>query len=119
MPMGYVYSFFGKGKRADQHLQSLHDQIMAWLDDDGYSYSDEFDTERGYHVVKLRRLKGFPIGIPMVLGDCLYNLRSVLDHLVFTLAEIYNQGPLSDEVARQTASRFSCARMSTEINLRA
>jgi hypothetical protein len=84
--MSREYSFEHKLKRADQHLQSLEEGIERWLSTDPYRVIDQLDPKTDENVVRFRRDTPVPEFFSIVIGDCVYNLRSALDHLVYTLA---------------------------------
>jgi hypothetical protein len=103
--MPHQYSFDRKLERANEHLLTLDNQIESWTLKKPYILTTDFDPERGksgLYAIKVKLTVAPPIQIPVLIGECLFNLRCALDHLVFTLTEIRNRGPLSDEVARRT-----------------
>lgn len=94
-------SYEVKLDRADQHLQSLIDEIARWKLTNPYAISHEIDSETGDDIVRFNRIDQPPRLIAQLIGDCLHNLRCVLDHLVYDLA-IANRGTLTDEESRET-----------------
>src|SRR5262249_17836336 len=56
-----------------------------WLATNPYGITDEFDPNRSLNIVKITPT-GFPdVILPILIGDCLFNMRSALDHLAFAL----------------------------------
>jgi hypothetical protein len=100
--MPLVYSFTIKLHRANEHLQSSTAAIDEWIAKKPYSFTDKFDQKRRFNVVTFRRDFGPPAWISPIIGDCLHNLRSSLDHSIFALAQHFNKGPLPYALARKT-----------------
>jgi hypothetical protein len=71
-----------KLKRAQVHLEALNDT----LDVGGgpYGLAIDPDPEPGYYLVKTQLRRSLD-GLPPLVGDLLYNLRSALDHMVWQL----------------------------------
>lgn len=72
--------------RAHYHLQQLDTEMNAWLDIQRQSIVTEPDPDNpGYFLVKVTapRPPADPFGV--MVGDCVHNMRSALDHLAFAL----------------------------------
>lgn len=75
--------------RSQHHFVDLHERIRLALD-----VSDRNNTPPAYKAevegqfVIIKRDKGEPLDptLPLIAGDCIHNLRSALDHLVYQLA---------------------------------
>jgi len=82
--------------RAYEHIQALERDISAWIKTDPYEIADEPDPEPPleqvshpnviYRRFRITRLDPVPAPLLIIVGDCLFNLRSALDHLAFALA---------------------------------
>lgn len=78
--------------RAQHHFIDLHERIKVALESpDGKNTPPPYKTEvegqfRQFLIIK--RAKGEPLDpiLPLIVGDCIHNLRSALDHLVYQLA---------------------------------
>ncbi len=95
------FSFESKLDRADNHLQVLKNDLAAWSLSKPYSILEEIDPETGDDVVRVK-FGYLPSDTAPTIGDCLYNLRSCLDHLAHGLA-LKNRGVLSDDESTQVA----------------
>ena len=95
------FSFESKLDRADHHLQVLEKNLLAWSSSKPYGILEEIDSETGDNIVRIK-FDYLPSDIAPTIGDCLYNLRSSLDHLAHALA-LKRQGYLSDDESIQIA----------------
>ena len=79
-----------KLRRALHHLDSLEakvrEWIRAWRERRPYDYVVEIDREKDEKLVKVQLLEPPPAEFRLIIGDCLHNLRSALDNLVYELA---------------------------------
>ena len=79
---------WAKYKRAQVHLKRLERHFSAWLNTEPKPYEliPETDVEHNLTLVFMRALRDPPSErwAPMI-GDCLHNLHSALDHLAFQL----------------------------------
>lgn len=94
----------GKLRRAKEHFALLR-HVIAGLEKAGpHTFLVEHDPQGSCYVIKVLGLKESRPEWGYLLGDCLHNARSALDHLVFQLA-ILGKGnkPLTDDEARQPA----------------
>ncbi|MGA6970040.1 MAG: hypothetical protein WBY93_00300 [Candidatus Binatus sp.] len=94
-------SFVEKLERANQHLNSLESDIHRWLESKPYTMLYEPDLNTGENIISIDAGKP-PETISPTIGDCVHNLRSSLDHLVYSLA-IKNRSGLTDEEAAETS----------------
>jgi hypothetical protein len=84
--------------RAQEHLDQLDTQIRAWIDSEPYGIVDEPDPDpipqklliqQGYYGrFRITRVDPISDAIGLLIGDCLFNLRSSLDNLAYRLAEV-------------------------------
>lgn len=94
--MSTASSFRLKLNRAYEHAETLDRETRAWIETDPYEIVDEADPEPPLHQVnhahviyrrfRITRLDQMPDRFLALTGDCLFNLRSSLDHLAFALA---------------------------------
>jgi hypothetical protein len=78
-----------KRLRARQHFDTLHGEIDDFLTTRPFRLSTQFAPHARKYLIKAHVLKEPPLSLSVLIGDCLYNLRSALDHLAWQLA-IYN-----------------------------
>jgi hypothetical protein len=97
------FSFDEKLDRANQHLKELWVELRRWRESRPYLITDELDTKSGDNVVYAKMRGSTPPVILTLIGDCLYNFRSSLDHLVHALAVEHMKRPLTDAESIITA----------------
>ncbi len=102
--MTYPPGYQLKLDQAAEHLQSLKAKIERWLGGHPYVLVNKFNPERGEHSVWIRPEGEPPAEFSIIVGECLYNLRSALDYLVYDLVKAHKGTPLSSDVA--TKSEF-------------
>lgn len=66
--------------RAAEHLEVLHQEVEAYLDDRPYEVVSEPRPE-GNPLLLCKVHQHPPLRLSILLGDFLHNLRSSLDHL--------------------------------------
>jgi hypothetical protein len=79
--------------RAYRHLQELHGEITAFLKLQPYRtalYKDEAGLE---HVLVGYLTHWPPETLPLIIGDCMQNMRVALDHLAWALAGLSGVKP--------------------------
>jgi hypothetical protein len=83
--------------RAEYHVLDLHSRGMATLDTKGETLPPKVEVNSKGHVERttFRHPKPRPLDptLPLIIGDCIHNLRSALDHLVYQLAILNGAGP--------------------------
>jgi hypothetical protein len=88
--------------RASYHLNSLDTEIRKWSERHTHRYESHFDRESGKQSVRIRFPEPVPAVFRLIIGDCLHNLRSALDNLVYELALAYvGFDPLPEDRARR------------------
>ena len=87
--------------RALQHLERLEVEVKRWLGGNPYSIGIESDPERRENALWVNPLHPPPADFSLIIGDCLHNLRSALDSLVYTLAIANHGSPLSKDIAKK------------------
>jgi len=88
--------------RAQHHFIDLHERIKAALSpekDRKGATTYEVNSE-GHTVIKLSKAEPLDSALPLIVGDCVHNLRSALDHLVYQLAILNGAG---SDAASKTA----------------
>ena len=75
-----------KFRRAQDHLTSIASQIEWWRAGRSFDISTEFDAETKQNIAYVDRFDALPLRWSAIIGDCVQNLRSTLDHLVNELA---------------------------------
>jgi hypothetical protein len=76
--------------RAEEHYSSVVDVINAWQRRSPYRLSFEKDPDGRRRTARLVVKEEVPRDVALSIGDCVHNLRSSLDHLVWaaTMARI-------------------------------
>lgn len=82
-----------KLERAHEHTVALDAEIADFLASHPYVAIAEIDPDQGCHVFRLRVRAQPPPRLGLLVGDCLHNLRSTLDHLVWQLARTTTPTP--------------------------
>jgi hypothetical protein len=82
-----LQGFEAKLSRADEHLEALDAEIDNFLDLHPYAVNFEIDEKTGQKVARLEVNGELPaVRWGLMLGDCVHNMRSALDHLVWALS---------------------------------
>jgi hypothetical protein len=80
--LAHIREKFGwAGKQKD----TMDAAIDAWYKSNAYGIKGSLDEAPGWFVLELRELNPPPIEISLLFADWIHNLRSVLDHIAFTL----------------------------------
>jgi hypothetical protein len=99
-PVSRQYSHDLRLERAWEHLQCLEAECRTWLEEHPYRVYGELDAERRNKLVKVEIFHQPPAELGLLIGDCLHNMRSALDNLVYDLAIAHRGSPLSRSIAR-------------------
>jgi hypothetical protein len=100
--MSEQFSHELKLDRASRHLDSLQAHVSEWRERHPYDYVVEPDPESGNQLVKVKLIEPPPHEFRLIIGDCLHNLRSALDNLVYELALAYvGIDPLPEDRTRK------------------
>jgi hypothetical protein len=115
---GSLRAAIDKLDRAEEHLKVIDGEEVAWLNTRPYRAVRKGEFDGPYEIVRVDMLRPPPDTLAPVIGDCLQNLRSALDHIAFQLA-IDNLGrlptakeakkvqfPISGERAHQKLNEF-------------
>jgi len=93
----------GKLGRAKTHLYALEDEIARAESLDNHEITVEDEPETAEYVFKVVGLQRSDPAWGLLAGDCIHNLRSALDHLVYQLALLGQARALTDGEARSTS----------------
>jgi hypothetical protein len=97
-------SFLNKLNRAEVHLNAIKDANRELGQIDFYDLRTELHY-KGRPVARfrnVRRPKLLDVDLPLLIGDCVYNYRSALDHLAFALATSFTN-PLPESWVKTSA----------------
>jgi hypothetical protein len=72
--------------RAQEHLEMLDGEIVSFLEREPYRIAYERNSDGTEHVFRVNVAEYAPLALSVIIGDCLQNTRSALDHLVWQLA---------------------------------
>jgi len=83
VPPKHLESVFAKVARAQQHLNALDGEIGRYLEDCAKTISMPVKVNPSANAIKLyfAPVAEPPLEISMMIGDCVFNARSSLDHL--------------------------------------
>jgi hypothetical protein len=87
-------------ERARNHLNTPQGEFDAFTRD-AYSFRHDVERKGREHVYQVESLKETLPEWGPIIGDCLHNAASALDHLAFQLA-ILHTGTLTSDLARTT-----------------
>jgi hypothetical protein len=80
-------SVFAKTARSNEHLDELKERVRERLEPGDFTVSMELNAGATEHVWTFRAPRGTDFTeISLCVGDCVHNLRSALDHLVYSIA---------------------------------
>lgn len=77
-----------KMQRALAHAKLLKYRTTRFLESEANGVTHDFDSEPGYLIVKAHIGRPLPPSLAILTGESLYQLRSVLNHLVWHLSEV-------------------------------
>jgi hypothetical protein len=95
-----VRSFELKLAWAKHQSHLLEGEIRAWRDAGGYEVVFDKHPQRPGHNMRLK-VGDIAPGIPLIIGDALYALRSGLDHLAYDLAASFTN-PLPPQASERS-----------------
>src|SRR5215469_14996221 len=81
-----------KTVRAKEHLDDLRKRLRAFRESEPIRVSREDDIQNQRHIIRLH-VKNIPDVFALIVGDCLYCLRSSLDQLVWALSKLTTDYP--------------------------
>jgi len=76
-----------KLNRADSHLNAYRDEVTRWAASNPYHLSTgaNADSTRHHVAIHITENPDFE-SWSLIIGDCVHNLRSALEHLVYAIA---------------------------------
>lgn len=87
-----IDSAFTRIRHAEEYLDTLQDQVKAWMDDNPYSLIDQTNADLTRYSIILRVVKEPPLKKwSLIASDIVHNLRCALDHYIYAIA-IYESG---------------------------
>jgi hypothetical protein len=72
--------------RADEHLEALSAETLAFLRTHPFELRGEVNKDAGRYSVRIRLKERPPARLGLIVGDAVHNLRAALDHLATNLA---------------------------------
>jgi hypothetical protein len=84
----------GKIARANQHLGTLHSEMLAWEQSKPWGLAPEVHDQGAKHFYRLGFHRPIPIEWAVVLGEVIHDLRSALDQAVYWLTIDWIRKPL-------------------------
>lgn len=76
-----------KLSRSQEHAQTVHDEARSWIDRHPYSVTQQVNADSTRYSLILRENEPAPFQRwTLMIADCLNNLRTSLDHLVYSIA---------------------------------
>jgi hypothetical protein len=96
-----LVGYRAKIARAKEHLRVLKESIDSFiLDRNAYSVIKEPNPETGVFVFRLQLHRSPPLTEwSLIIGDCIHNMRSALDHLFWQLVLLENPSGVADSTA--------------------
>jgi hypothetical protein len=85
---------------ADKNLARLERDTREFIWSQPYVLDTEHRPKTRKHLVRVKVKTPSPADWSLVVGDILHNMRSALDHLTYSLAEIHLNRGLTDEEAK-------------------
>ncbi len=76
-----------KIERAAYHLDAIDGFIDAFKDSHPYTYPVEVNTEKTFYDVRIKRVGSFDEMAGIHVGEFLYQMRSILDNLIYSFSE--------------------------------
>jgi hypothetical protein len=83
--------------RVDTNVEGYSAELRAYIASDPYEVVPKFDPESGWHDVLVKVMPP-PAVFGLIVGEAAHNLRSVLDHLAWQLANLDGDPPEPNRV---------------------
>lgn len=90
--MNPVYSIHLRLHRAYEHLDALNRETEAFLRSKPYSFWREDNLEERSAVWRMEIFDPPPLKLSLIVADCISNMRSALDYLMWQLVTNYKAG---------------------------
>ena len=88
---------YAKLARASEHHDALYQAVEGFFESKPYEITDELDASGTEYVGRFYMRRPFDPRLATLIGDCLFNVRSALDHLAWALASRHGPPPRSTE----------------------
>ena len=75
-----------KIERADEHLRAFESELRVYVEANPITLEAKSDPDPSRERFHIGPRNPLPPRLSLILGDCIHNLRSALDHLVMALA---------------------------------
>jgi hypothetical protein len=108
-----MHSFTAKLDRAYENFESFKQEVNSWVEAEPYVIVDEpnpnppinkpADWLMHHRQFRLVSIDPVPERLSLIIGDCLFNARSALDHLAFALANKFTPNMTQAQI---TGSEF-------------
>ena len=76
-----------KIEQARSHLRAFEEAEQSFVDTALGTFNQDSDPETGEYILGVREIRRPEPFFGILIGDCLHNLRSALDHLAFQLVQ--------------------------------
>ncbi len=86
-------SAVAKFERAAEHLEALKGEMLAFEQSKPYGVREQINDDRTERTLYMVENQATPQRFGLIVGDCVHNLRGVLDHLVFNLPRVTGTNP--------------------------
>ncbi len=115
--MNKLFSFDIKLERAKRHILDFEHAQEIFMRDDPYAAVHYSDVDSRDYIVELRVFEDCPDELLAIAGDALHNLRSALDHLVYSIELANRRTPdkRTQFVIYDTIDAFNNARREREV----
>lgn len=117
--MSLSESFSLKLDRAREHLQIFEDEARTWIETKPYGIVDEPDPNPPPHPFnqvttihrrfRMTRVDPVPARLSLIVEDCVFNIRSALDHLALALAKSFTPNMTDRQIATSEFPVFHLA----------
>lgn len=87
-----VYSIHLRMHRAYEHLDTLDQETEAFLRSKPYSLWSEDDLKKRSTIWHMEIFEPPPLRLSLIVADCVSNMRSALDYLMWQLVSKYKSG---------------------------
>lgn len=91
--MGMLDDAWSKLARARHHFDLLRPQVEAFEQRDNHSFSFKIDPQEGKYTFHVHGLETPDPDWGLIIGDCVHNARSALDHLMVRLVALTTGTP--------------------------
>ncbi|MBI1329216.1 MAG: hypothetical protein GC166_04840 [Alphaproteobacteria bacterium] len=76
---------YHKLERAKEHIADLQSRFTAFQQTNAYTVSLDYDPNTGLAIINTKVSGDAPMTMAMVIGDCIHNLETALDHATWEI----------------------------------